>query len=40
MNNVNTNEEKKAPIVSSWADGDLVMVPSEIDNCSIIINGA
>lgn len=40
MNNVNTNEEKKAPIVSSWADRDLVMVPSEIDNCSgIIING-
>jgi len=40
VNNVNTNEEKKAPIVSSWADGDLVMVPSEIDNCSgIIING-
>ncbi|MDI9540299.1 MAG: hydrolase [Bacillota bacterium] len=37
---ININEEKKVPIVSSWASDDLVIVPKEISNCSgIIING-
>ncbi len=40
MNDGNIIKGKKAPTVSSWADGDLVMVPKEIANCSgIIING-
>ncbi len=34
------NRETKTPVVSSWANDDLVMMPEEISNCSgIIING-